>query len=587
MATPYVPPNPDIGTALEPGIFSSFNFTGSGAANVNTDRSAHLMGYRLSSGAGTADTPTLYTQQSDVDADHGRGSEVSRLFAAFNSQYGAGQFEVWCTGITPASGGTAATYTWTLGGTATATGQISLSVNGYALATSVAVGDTATTVATALYGKRQALLDSGVTVSDSGSGTLTFTYVHKGVTGNDCPFVLQQDGAAGITVSNGVLTYATGVTGAGSATVTMGGTTITAAIANSDTAAQAATKVATAINTASPPAPFYCTDNSSGVLTLYPRNGRAVRRLSAAIVTSTGITVTPSLHGTAGAGTPTLTGALTNAAALSRGWAAWVPSFCDATSAGAFITHGESEGNGVVQKNQAWFYGSTATLATAGAIATAASPALTSMLNSGQTVYWVKDGPQQQWEYAARMAAIYLYSTYYPQNLDGQRLRTRGSVPLGAPHLVDRPNRSDREAAMQTYYMTVGMVDSAGYVTIERAMTCSNASNTDLHEVAVIRQVHTTRPALNQYLADRFTGKSLKTTGTPKTSNTVSPTSVRDAVVAFLQGLDDQDRYDGIDTYKSAVACTVDPSVSGRLRIFVPLAIVRSLHQLTPVITPV
>lgn len=583
----YVPANPDVGSLLEPGIFTSFNFQGSGAAPVNTDKSAHIIGTRSSSGAGTADTPTLYTQQSDVDSDHGRGSEVARAFAAFQSQNGTGNAEVWVTGVAEPSGGTAATYIWTFAGTATATGAVSLSVCGYTLSVGVAVGDTATTIATALYGQRNAILDSPCTVTDSGSGTLTFTYRHKGVTGNDCPFVWQQDGATGITVSNGTITYATGVTGAGSATVTMGGTTVTAAIANSDTAAAAATKVATAINAASPPAPFYCTDSGSGVLTILPRNGRPQRRLSAAIVTSTGITATVSLHGTSGAGTPSLTGALTNAAALSRGWAAWVPTYADSTSMGTLHTHLESEGNGVIQKNQSIFYCSTAKLATAGAIITSASPSPTAILNSGCALLWVKDAPQQGYELAARYAAIYITSDYFPQNLAGQRLKTRGAVPLGVPHLIDRPNRTDREAAMASYYMTVGMVDSAGYLTIERPISTSNASNADLHDMTTFRQIHTSRPDLNNYLAARFTGKSLRVTGTPQTSNTVTPTSVRDAAFAWAVGLDSQDRYDGAETWKNSITCAVDGTYPTRLRLFVPLALIRPLYQLTPVVQPV
>jgi len=586
----FVPQNPDVGALLEPGIFSSFNFAGSGAAPVNTDRSAHIIGCRLSSGAGVADTPTLYTQQSDVDSDHGRGSEAARNFAAFQSQNGPGTAEVWVTGVAEPSGGTAATYIWTFAGTATAPGSVSLSICGYNLTASVAIGDTGTTVATALYASRNAILDAPVTVADSGSGTLTFTYRHKGVTGNDCPFVWHQDGATAITASNATLTYTSNPGGsAGSATVTVGGYTFTIAIdpAVQTTAALVATAVYSGINSASPPGPVTATNPSSGVVALFPRNDRPVRRVSAAIVTFTTTTVAVSLHGTTGAGTPSLTGALTNAAALNRGWAAWVPSFCDATSLGTFETHLEAEGNGVVQKNQTLFLGSTAKLATAGAVITSASPSPTAILNSGCALLWVKDAPQQQYELAARYAAIYMQSEYFPQNLDGARLKTRGTVPLGAPHLVDRPNRADREAAMGSYYMTVGMVDGAGYLTIERAVTTSNASNVDLHELSTFRQIHTSRPNLNQYLADRFTGKSLRVTGVPKTSNTVTPTSVRDAVFAWATGMDDQDRYDGAETWKASIACTVDPVYATRLRVFVPYAIIRNLHQLTPVIQPV
>lgn len=585
----FVPANPDIGSILEPGVFTSFNFTGSGAAILNTDRSAMLMGYRLSSGAGVADTPQLYTQQSDVNTDHGRGSEIARNFAAFNAQYGPG-FEVWCTGITPPSGGAQATYVFTFAGPATTAGFVSISFAGYVISTSVAIGDTATIVCTNLYGARQAILDSGVSLTDSGSGTLTATYAHKGVTGEDYPIIVHQDGATGITISNGKITFAGAPGGsAGSITVTMGGTTVTAAIdpAVQTTAILASTAVAAAIN-ASSTAPFTAVDDGAAHCTLFPRNDRPLRRLSVATVAPlTTVAGTISLNGTIGSGTPTLTNALTNAAALSRGFAAWVPSFGDSTSIGTLVTHGESEGNGVIQKNQSFFVASTAKLATAGAIITSASPSPTTMLNAGWSMYWVKDAPQQGFELAARYAAIYLYPAYFPQNIAGTPLATRAAVPLGAPAIIDRPIRVDREAAMSTYFMTVGLVNASGQLTIERPITCSNAANLDLHDLSTMRQIHTSRPNLNQFLTTLFTGKSFRANGVPRTSNTVTLQSIKDAITTWIQGLDDQDRFDGVDVWKSAINVAVDPVISGRVRAFVPYALIRPLYQLTPVIAPV
>ena len=390
----------------------------------------------------------------------------------------------------------------------------------------------------------------------------------------------------GITISIGTLTYSiTTPAGAGSAIVDIGGTRITAALTGSEGIADAVSaKVAAAIN--SDNYPITATDDGSGVVTVYPRHGRVMRRLSASIATTTGVAVAVANHGDTGVGAPTLTSALAAAHALNRGFAAWVCPWTDAATLGAVETHLETEGNGVIQKNQTLFIGSASRLATAGAIPTAPSPALTAMTNSGATLLWCKDAPQQAFELAARYAAIYTGTDYAAFNYDGALLKTSGTVPLGVPALADRPGRADREAAMGSYFMTVLVVDGGNRPVIERGMTCSSAANLDIRELSTIRQLHVARPNLNAYLSGLFFPKSLRVTGAPKTANTVTPTSVRDAVIVWAQALDDLDLFDGADSWKSQIQVSQDPTYATRLRIFIPLAIVRSLHQLTTVLSP-
>src|SRR5688572_15247282 len=114
-----------------PGVYTKINFSGAGAAVDDDSKRVLIFGYRLSTGAQPADTPQAYNSQADVDAAHGAGSMVARAFAAFQSQLGAGLAEPWVIGITPPSGGTAATRTITVAGPATSAGSLDCYICGW------------------------------------------------------------------------------------------------------------------------------------------------------------------------------------------------------------------------------------------------------------------------------------------------------------------------------------------------------------------------------------------------------------------------------------------------------------------------
>lgn len=582
--TLLAPTNTDLPSSYKiPGVYVQLNLSGSGSAAGDDNRKILVLAYRSATGAFGPDTPKLETQQSDVNSDFGQGSDVARIYAAFQSQFGPGICDVYCCGISEPGGGTAATYTITFSGPATSSGLLDCFVCGYRASIGIANGDTATVVATALAGELTKIADLPVTVSDNGSGTLTLTYRHKGVTGNDLPIMFHQDGGAGIKVSPGTITYANSATGAGSATVTIGATTITVAIANNDTNTTVAANVAAAINGGSYPV---TASVNAGVVTLYYANDRPVRRISAAIVTSTVITATLSLHGTAGAGTPTLTNALVNLDALSFGFAAVVTSFNEVTSLGTLSTDIEAQCNGLNQKGEELFFGSVAALATAGALPSGSSPALTA--SPRYTEAWCRESPQQAYEIAARYAAIYTFSDYFAKNLDGQVLRTRGSVPLLNPAIQDRPPAPDQNAAIRTYYMTPIVVNQQNQLTVLRATTTFSGQNQDLAEVSTMRQLDTARPALRNRLQGLFTGTSYRASNTtPKTPNTVTDGSIKDAIYIWMRELDDQDLFDDAEAWKDALKVNTDPSVNTKKNVFVPLAIIRNLHQLGAVMSPV
>lgn len=581
------PLNTDLPASnLIPGVYVQINTNG-GSAVDNANKRALILANRLTTGSVAADTPFLCTDQSTANASVGTGSDAARNFAAFQSQYGPGEFETWICGVNAPSGGTAATQLITVAGTATSAGYVDVYVCGYRATVGIASGDTAATTGAAITAAVNLITDLPVTAG--GSATVTLTYRHKGLYGNDLPVRVDQFDAAGLTFSPGTITYATGVTGAGSALVNVGATTITTAIANADTAAAAATKVAASINGAS--YPVTCSDDLGGVLTLLYAKGRTVRRVTASIVTSTGITSTAAC-GTAGAGVSTLTTALSNIGALSQGFAAWSTPFIDqsggeATAIDAIYDEIQVDCNGVNQKPGYVFVGTAAKLTTAGLVVTTPDPDLsTTSPLSRFNVSWCKESPVQAHEIAARHAAIYLHPDFYAKNLDGTVLATRGTVPLLNPAIADRPPLSDANAAMGSYYMSPITVDSQGNLCVMRSMTCSNASNQDLRETCTIRQIDTARLSLRQYLVALFSGKSYRASN-PKTPNTVTTRSVKDAAYVWMRQLDDADLFDDATEWKSAVQCNVNAINNTRFDLYVPLAVIRALHQLGVVLQPV
>lgn len=580
------PVNTDLPTSnLVPGVYVQIQSQG-GAALDDANRRVLILGTRLSSGTGSADVPARYTSQADVDADHGRGSEVARNFAAFTAQHGPGWADTWVCGVDEPSGGTAAARKIIVAGTATEAGYVDVYVAGYKVTVGIASGDAAATVAQAIIDQLNLLLDSPLATSTLSTATVVITYRHKGLTGNDLPIRVDQFDASGLTFAAGTLTVANSAGASGSLAIAIGATTYSVSITNGDANTVTATGINTAISAVSGPV---TSSVNSGVVTLFYRTGRYVRRIKATLTSVTTQTVTSS--DTAGAGVPTMTTALANISALPYGFAAWVNPFTDPDGATASVLDSIYDTilvdtNGVNQKPGLVWFGSAAKLATAGAQITVASPALTTTSPLARfSAVWCRESAVQAFEVASRCAAEYLWSDYFAQNLDGKPLLTRGSVPLLAPATVDLPSAADINSSMVSYYMTPVSIDAQGQIVIVRAMTTSNASNQDLREVSTIRQIDTARQSLRSYLVGLFSGKSYRTS-TPKTPNTVTTRSVKDAIYVWALSLDDQDLFDDAPKWKDAIAVNVNAINNTRFDAFVPLAIIRNLHQLGVVLTP-
>lgn len=588
--TTTAPQNTDLAASnMVPGVYVQIQ-SGGGATLDNPNKRAMLMGMRLSSGSGAPNTPALFTSQTDVETAHGAKSEAARLFAAFNAQQGPGEFEVWVAGVPEPSGGTAATRLIAVAGTATAAGYVDVYVCGYRATVGIDVGDTAAEIGTALYNALGLLPSIPVTLADDTSGTVTLTYAHKGLAGNDLPIRVDQFDATGITFSPGTCTLTGNPTGNGNVLLVMGASTLTSAIDSGvqSTAALAASKVATDLNAAD--YPLTGAVLSGAVVTLYYRKGRYVRRISVSDNVAT--TTTAVAVGTTGAGMSDTTTALANISALTKGFAAWTTTFVDPDGSNCdeldrLYDTMQVDCNGVNQKPGLVCFGSAAKLATAGANITGASPDLTTTTPLARFwEAWCRESAVQAFEIAGRCAAAYLHPDYYAQNLDGVVLQTRGTVPLLNPAIADQPPLSDINAAMLSYYMTPIAVDAQGALAIVRAMTTSNSSNLDLRETCTIRQIDTARYSLRQYLTTLFTGKTYRASN-PKTPNTVTTGSVANAIYVWALDLDNQDLYDDAPRWKDAIRVSVNPLVPTRFDAYVPLAIVRALHQIGVVVQPV
>jgi phage tail sheath gpL-like len=279
-----------------------------------------------------------------------------------------------------------------------------------------------------------------------------------------------------------------------------------------------------------------------------------------------------------------LTTALTNIAGQAS-FSCWATSFSDTTSLGTLSAFLESQGNGRNQKGQVLHACSTDALATGGAIAPNTTPALTA--SPRPAVDWCPESPQQAYELAARTGAMVCAEDYAPRNYDGRALQTDTKVPLLLPPRAARPSQDDQNAAIHSYYMTPLVVDeAAGALVVLSGKTTSASEELLLHDWGTIRHLDYLRVAFTTRLSSLFKGANLRRYGTPRTTNTITVDSIRDAAFVLAVELDAVDLYDGADAFKDGFKAEIDSVVPTRVRCFIPLAVIRSLHQLGVVGAP-
>ena len=569
----YVPANTDLPSSwLIPGVYLQLNLNGSGAGLNSATKRLLLVGYKGAVGNAPQDTPIQILQQSDANTAFGQGSDLARMYAAAVSQVGPGTCDVFCLPIAEPSTGTAATHLITIIGTATAAGSIDAWVCGYKASIAVALGDTPTMIAANLAAGLLTLNDTPV-VASAATGTVTLTAKFKGLTGNDLPVMVNVNGSIGVQASPGTVAF-TGTAGsAGTAVLQVGGTAVSAVINTSDTATVAGASLVTALASTAAPVTG---SNAAGTVTLFYVPNRIVHRIG--LTTSTTVQTVGVAVGVAGAGAASLTAALANVAAQSA-YRLWVTSMNDAASLGTLSAHIELYANGLYQKDQVLHYGDTTGLVVAGAVAGATTPTLSS--SPRYVTAWCPDSPQQAHEIAARSAAIVCVEDFYARNYDGKALQTSGTVPLLLPAKAVRPFPGDVNAAMFSYHMTPLVVDEfSGTLRIVRGMTTFRGSDQRLWDWSYIQTLGFYRYDLGIFLAQRFSGKSLKLNGDPKSPNVVKVQSIANAVYERLKSYDDADLFDGAEALKQSVSANSDPVVVGRVNVFVPCRPPLNLHQI-------
>lgn len=181
-----------------------------------------LVGIKRTASPGVVNVPVPVSTQAQADALFGRGSQLAGMFRAYFANNFAS--EVWALPV--AEGTTAATFTTTVTGTATAAGTIHLYIGGRHVPVAVASGDAFGAVATAIAAAVTADLDSYVSAGVA-AGVVTYTAREKGTYGNDLRVTDSYFGAVGGEILPPGLTLAHTIP-----TIGAGDPTFTTAISN-------------------------------------------------------------------------------------------------------------------------------------------------------------------------------------------------------------------------------------------------------------------------------------------------------------------------------------------------------------------
>lgn len=143
-----------------------------------------IVGHRLATGTVLQAVPTRVTDANQARTFFGRGSLLANQFEAW---FRANPLtEVWGVAMDEVGGGTAATGTLTVGGTATAAGVIVVMIDGRRIEVAVTSGQASAAIATAISAAINLVPDLMVTAGVAAS-VVTLTCRHKGEIGNTIP----------------------------------------------------------------------------------------------------------------------------------------------------------------------------------------------------------------------------------------------------------------------------------------------------------------------------------------------------------------------------------------------------------------
>lgn len=586
-----------------PGFWGKIDYNSAAPAGPPNLRSL-LWGYIGASAIATPNAPVRPSSQSDCDAlCGGANTDLARAYSAAISQPGADGADVWIMPIVPITGGVQSTYALTVIVSNTnpaKAGTLQVWVASQQIA---AVGftttDTATTIGAALAAALTAQQYIPLASAIAAAGVVTLTYLPKGTTGEDLPIRAQvsPSSGTGVNLSPAQILFATAATGAGSVVLNVGGVTITTAIANADTAAAIATKVVASVNASTYPVTAAIDSVSTATVNLFfngSGSGYDVRRVSVAVVTSTGTTANAgsgatsgagsptslSYNGTVGTGAPSLGTAITALTDSSEWFRSWMTPWVDTATLSTLATYIEAAKDGSItgQKLQILTGADWRALATAGAVAPAVTPNLTTT-DPNYTLGWVPDCSVQAFELAARVATVRAaYWMDAPQkNWNGYKLTGNIRSPiLGSP---TAPSKSVLNSALRTYALSPWVKGFSGNYEVIKGRTTSLASDKRLWSWSAEAQATYHWQDLQTHFAQVFQGGNLISHGPPKADGLFDDQSFEDETIARMRVWESQGNYDGADVFASQVEASRNPNNVNREDVNFPESPVVDLDQ--------
>ena len=577
-----------------PGFYGFIDYNTVGAGTVPALNQL-IWGYISSAAQATPNQPFRPESQQDADDKCGRGSDLARAYAAAASQPESQGADIQLMPIVAPTGGVASTYTLKVfvpGVNPTKAGTLQIWIASRPVpAVGFDTTDTASTIAAALKTAIDSVLDLPIASTSIIADTITINYRHKGTTGEDFPVRCNiSPNSPGVKLSPGQMTVAVAAVGAGSVRVSTGSLSVSTALAGGEAAVAVATAVAASWNADSYP---LTADTAAAVVNFYFANDKDVRRMSAAVISTTGTTVnlgsgatdgtgsalSLTYNGTQGTGAPSLTSALTNLDALGP-FRSWSAPWLDVVTVGALATKIETASDGSItgQKMQHLTICATGTSSSAGAIATGTSPNLTTSAPH-YAIGWAPDAAVQGHELAARAAAARAaFWLDTPQfNWNGFQLKGSESAPLLLS--ATRPSPGALNTALRTYALAPFTPGASGNTEVIKGRTTSLANDKRLWAWSTEAQAAFHKTDLGSRFQERFQGASIVRFSEPRAPGIFDAASFTATTQEAMREWEALGNYDGALALADAVQSTPDVNNPFRINVTYPESPVLDLDQ--------
>lgn len=592
-----MPTNLNTGQVL-PGFYGYVDYNTQGGGVAPTKR-VLLWANHSSSAQWNPNTPRLPASQQECDDGAGRGSDLASAYASAVSQPESQDAEIWVMPITANSSGVAPVYKFKVFVSNTnpaKSGTLQMWLASKAVpAVGFTSSDTASTIASALCDALNTMSDSPIGTATVSTDTVTLPYMHKGTVGEDFPIRCNiSPGSTGVALSPGQALFSGSAGAGGTVSFTFGARTVTASISNSNTAAQTATAVIAAFNADTYPLYAVVDGSAAAQANLFFTNDMDVRRITAAVITTTtqtlnlgsgatdgtGSASSYTYNGTLGTGAPTLTTALSNLATLGM-FRSWASPWLDTTTIGAQATNIEAASDGSIsgQKQQTLTLADSRAASVAGAILTGTTPNLTTAAPH-YAMCWCPDGPVQNMGIAARVATARASKWLDdPQfNWNGFQLKGSERAPILSP--AAPPSELSQNSALRTYALAPIVKGQSGNLQVVKGRTTALLADKRLWAWSTEAQAAFHAIDLAAYYKSLFQGGSIVRYSDPKAAGVFDVNSVKSATQARMRTWEANGNYDGADALADGVVCTVNINNPFRFDVKFPESPVLDLDQI-------